>query len=58
MDIPLTCSALTNKDNCVKKDNGDKCGWTGSACVDIICSTAPTKTDGEYTVTECEEYKP
>lgn len=57
MDIPLTCSALI-KENCELKANGEKCGWTGSACVDIVCTTAPTKTDDDYTVELCENYKP
>ncbi|CAD8200812.1 unnamed protein product [Paramecium pentaurelia] len=58
MDLPLTCSALTIKDNCELKANKDKCGWTGSICIDIACTTAPTKVDDEYTIELCEAYKP
>jgi len=57
IDIPLKYSALV-KENCELKANGDKCCWTGSVCVDIVCTTAPTKVDDEYTVDLCEAYKP
>ncbi|CAK82766.1 unnamed protein product (macronuclear) [Paramecium tetraurelia] len=58
IDLPLTCSALIVKENCELKANREKCGWTGSTCVDIVCTTAPTKTDDDYTVELCEAYKP
>ncbi|CAD8206661.1 unnamed protein product [Paramecium pentaurelia] len=57
MDIPLTCSALTIKENCELKSNGGRCGWNGLSCIDFTCSTAPIKTDDVYTVALCEAYK-
>ena len=57
MDLPITCSALI-KENCELKANKSKCGWTGSACVDYICTTAPTRSYADYTVSLCESYKP
>ncbi|CAD8202267.1 unnamed protein product [Paramecium octaurelia] len=37
-----TCSAATIQAACIKNNTNEDCYWSGTACVDKICSNAPT----------------
>ncbi|CAD8109099.1 unnamed protein product [Paramecium primaurelia] len=37
-----TCAAATIQAACIKNSSGGDCYWTGTACVDKICTNAPT----------------
>ncbi|CAD8176985.1 unnamed protein product [Paramecium pentaurelia] len=37
-----TCAAATISAACIKNSSGGDCYWTGTACVDKICTNAPT----------------
>ncbi|CAD8120354.1 unnamed protein product [Paramecium sonneborni] len=53
--LPIICQSITNANSCVKKANGQLCGWDGFQCINKSCSTA---SNSIKTTQECQQYLP